>query len=195
MCGSLPRTVQPQKRSWIYGGLAHQPNVVLARPKGSVRQRLPPGSSLLVAGDEHAWGLAPFLRQLGTGGRVDVFMDIDKDGATVADWAKRPRLGALVVDKKPDIVLLSLPYPLKGAALEPNLRELREQVVKHGATLVWVRPPHRDDATKPLRLALDRAKIPSFHSESLVIHRGPDLKQPTARGYAGWAGALWRWIG
>ena len=33
-----------------------------------------------------------------------------------------------------------------------------------------------------------------FHSEKLEIPRGPDGIHSTPRGYAGWAGAIWRWL-
>ncbi len=33
-----------------------------------------------------------------------------------------------------------------------------------------------------------------FHSEKLEMPRGPDNLHPTARGYAGWAGAIWHWL-
>ena len=89
------------------------------------------------------------------------------------------------------MVLLSLP-PL-GDAGTP-IGEIAKQARKHGATFVWLRSPERDEHGRPFRLQLDAAKVPSFHSEALDIHRGDD-GQPSARGYARWAGALWRWIG
>jgi lysophospholipase L1-like esterase len=42
-----------------------------------------------------------------------------------------------------------------------------------------------------------KAEIPSrdyFPSDQLAIPRGPDGIHPTARGYAGWAGAIWQWL-
>src|SRR3972149_8475876 len=73
---SLPPTVQAQKRSWIYSGIAHPPSVVLAQAKK--RRRLPAGSRLLLAGDGYAWGLAPFLGLLARDAHVIYSTDLNQ---------------------------------------------------------------------------------------------------------------------
>ena len=187
--------MQPQKRSWLYGGLAHPPGIVLVRPaKVPLRKRLPPRSTLLVAGDRHAWGLSPFLRELCRG--TEVTFRTALRTATIEDCARLHCLKSDVERLRPNMVVVSLPPKgdVSDALLEP-LETLARDVRRFGATFVWLRPPERNDDSRPFRLLLDQAKIPSFHSEALEIPRGPDGKEPTARGYAGWAGALWRWIG
>ena len=138
-----------------------------------------------MAGDDHAWGLAPFLKRLGDDSKVTTVVDVQPQGAELRAWTKSGRLGAVATRTQPTIILLSLPF---AASCEADLAELRRQ--SGAATLVWVRPPGSEPG---LRRALDRAKVPSFHSEALPIPTAGSAV--TARGYAGWAGALWRWIG
>jgi hypothetical protein len=64
-----------------------------------------------------------------------------------------------------------------------------------GGAVAWLRPPAAGEfGVKALRSVLDKAKMPSFHSEALGLALGPDGETPTVAGYAGWAGALWRWL-
>ncbi len=179
--------MQPQKRSWIYGGIAHPPSVVVVRQ--APRRRLPPSSKLLLAGSDHAWGLAPFIGRLCRDAFVTMVPELDRDLNSIKSWATSRRIGKLVKKERPDMVLISLAPEAKSAG---SIVELAKQARQRGATLVWVRPLLKNAL---LRQQLAAAKIPSFHSEALDIHRGPDGQQPTARGYAGWAGELWRWIG
>jgi len=183
---SLPSTVEPQKRSWIYGGIAHPPNVVLARRDVVNRRRLPPGSSLLLAGDEHAWGLAPFMKLLCRDGQVE-FSSLCAPG-TLLEWPYRKALVPALDGVS--MVVVSLAF---GADDDDKLAEFAKDARSRGATLVWLRPLRRE-AAQTVRPLLNAAKVPSFHSEALDLARGPD-GVPTARGYAGLAGALWRWIG
>jgi hypothetical protein len=145
----------------------------------------------MLAGDDHAWALAPFVRRLCLDSSVEPFVVLQRDGATITSWATSGKLGAAVDNARPDLVLLSLP---SAAAVEAHVSMLAAQARRHGGTFVWIRSPDRGKLARPFRLQLDAAKVPSFHSEALDIHRGAD-GQPSARGYAGWAGALWRWIG
>ncbi len=141
-----------------------------------------------MAGDEHAWGLAPFLKRIADDAKVKTLVDVQPEGAELRAWTKSGRLGGIVGRTHPTITLLSLPV---GSSAEADLAELRNQA--ESATLVWIRPPERQASTPRLRRVLDAAKIPSFHSEALSIPLAGAAV--TARGYAGWAAALWRWIG
>jgi len=185
--------VQTQKRSWIYSGLAHPRGVVLARSERP-RRRLRSGSSLLLCGDEHAWGLRPFLGHLCRDGGVSFSARAHR--CTLEDWADSAGLRAAVAEFEPTVVVMSL--GLCGAPSEKTaatVRDIAAAARSSRGTLVWLRPPERSAAGAGLRQQLDHAKVPSFHSDALELPRGPDGKLPTARGYAGWAGALWRWIG
>lgn len=185
--------MQTQKRSWIYGGLAHPRGVVLARPVVRAR-RLAPGSRLLLGGDEHAWGLGPFLAGLCRDGEVTFRCRAHR--CTLEDWADTEGLRKAVAELEPTVVVVSLgPTEPPSAATAATVGDVAAAARSCGGTLVWLRPPERNQLSRPFRQQLAQAKVPSFHSEALVLPCGPDERTPTARGYAGWAGALWRWIG
>ena len=59
---------------------------------------------------------------------------------------------------------------------------------------VWVMPPKDRGSAAELRAALGRFGAECFPSDELVLPRGQDGVLPTAIGYAGWAGAIWRWL-
>jgi hypothetical protein len=155
-----------------------------------VRKRLPPKSTLLLVGDSHAWGLAPFVGQLCS----DTGVRFEKDlfPAPVEQWVETGRLRNKVAKLKPHMVMVSMLSSSPPKQLLPVVERLAADARATGATFVWIRPPQREFAGA-LRPVLDQAKIPSFHSEALELPL--DGGQPTVRGYAGWAGALWRWIG
>lgn len=182
--------MQAQKRSWLYSGIAH-PRVVQAQAKK--KRRLPPGSRILLAGDEHAWALEPFLRLLARD--ADVSLDKCVHQYSIEAWAEKKLLAKAMGTVPPNLVLVSLyaevTIPSALAAIQQLVRDGRPV----GVTLVWLRPPELyDGGVLRLRAVLDGLKVPSFHSEFLDLHRGQD-GSPSARGYAGWAGALWQWIG
>lgn len=92
------------------------------------------------------------------------------------------------------MVLVSLGPCSTASRLLPVLHATLAEARHVGSTLVWIRPPDANAGTKALRIVLRAARIPSFHSEAIHVHMSANGK-PSARGYAGWAGALWRWIG
>ena len=173
------------KRDWIYAGLAHPPGVLAHRRSAT---RLAAGSKLALIGDEHAAGMAPFLRQLaidsGVGFRVEA-----ETGACLERWQDR---FAALLESKPTMVLVSLGSCSPMADVLPLLRRMLAAAQRAGTRLVWVRPPE-EKAAKSFRVLLRAARIPSFHSEAIALPC-PIAGKPSARGYAGWAGALWRWL-
>ena len=185
--------MQTQKRSWIYGGLAHPAGLVLAAPT-VVSRRLGPGARLLLCGDEHAWGMSPFLGHLCRDGEVEFRCRAHR--STIEDWADTAGLRQAVDDFEPTVVAVSLgPTALPDLVSAATVRSIAQAARSRRSALVWVRPPDRSAVSRPFMLQLNECKVPSFHSEALNLPRGPDAAKPTARGYAGWAGALWRWIG
>lgn len=182
--------MQASKRSWIYGGLAHPAKAMAAQR--APKRRLLPGSTLILTGDRHAWGLAPFIKQLCADLGIRFYGEFEPKAPTCLErWSVN--LAPLVRTVQPDLVLVSL-LPCHDAPdrLQQALVAVAVDARSHGATLVWLRPPGPE--AMAFRVELDRARIPSFHSEALQIPRTA-AGDPTTRGYAGWAGALWRWIG
>jgi hypothetical protein len=72
--------------------------------------------------------------------------------------------------------------------------QLSAEVRRSNGTLVWIRPPAPASVAQLVRAAVEAVRVPSFHSEHLAIPFGPDHETPSASGYAGWAGAIWRWL-
>lgn len=144
----------------------------------------------MVAGDQHVEGLAAALR--GLAGKVGVTLGVLKvDALRAESEAERAVLG-LVEEVRPKVVLVS------GAGERDRLYELAMKLLVGarvaGSRLVWLRPAHDRELAGEIRRQLDRVGVPSFHSEVLDLQFGPDGRTPTAAGYAGWAGALWRWL-
>lgn len=176
-----------RKRTWIWGGLALPPGAGLVRP-GRVRAAVA-APRLLLVGDGHARGLMVPFRQLaedaGHGFRADA-----RPGTTVVDWASQPWLRAQLTAYEPSLVLVSLaggrvPAPIEARAMTDWIYHL----LASRARPVWIAPPAPNQAAlrSELRDELRRAGIATFPSEKLAL-------QPTALGYAGWAGAIWRWL-
>jgi lysophospholipase L1-like esterase len=189
-------------RRWIYLGLG------LAAGYGLVRliwaPRLRPGETrLLLIGDSLAVGLAPYLRDLSGRERI-AFASLAKVGTRIDQWAASSDLQNLLASFRPNMILVSLGTNdeyLQGAdAVERQRAALRRLVVllmkASPQFIIWIGPPTLPKATNGI-VPMLKAEIPSrdyFPSEQLVIPRGPDGIHPTARGYAGWAGAIWHWL-
>jgi hypothetical protein len=189
-------------RRWIYVGLG------LAAGYGLVRliwaPRLKPGETrLLLVGDSLAVGLAPYFRDMAGRERV-VFASLAKVGTRIDQWAVSSDLRELLTSFRPTVVLVSLGTNdeyLQGAdAVERQrtaLAKLINLIMTAGPQhIIWIGPPSLPKASNGI-VPMLKATIPSrdyFPSEALTISRGPDGIHPTARGYAGWAGAIWQWL-
>ncbi len=193
-------SVQAQKRTWIYAGMAHPVGVALARPTRP--HRLPRGSRLLLAGDLFARGLAPPIRRLCADRKVRFKLveaspkkvDAPFLGGELARQAER--IVAEVKGFSPTVTLVSLPWPelMTSDKLDFVAAKLGREVRSTGSSVAWIRPPTGLTGGTVLKSVLDRSRVPSFHSEALQLPLGPDQRTPTVVGYAGWAGAIWRWL-
>jgi hypothetical protein len=182
--------MDPGKRAWIWSGLSMARGVGLvslsvAKPEGPrPRPKLAPGVRVVLGGGPLAQGLSPPLRQLAGESSVVLRTRAD-DRARASDWsACETDLAAL----NPDLVLVALELADLTTAAAPALASLVKALRRKSVPVVWVAPPSEADP-KPRRAA--RPDI--FPSEALEIPRGPDAA-PTAIGFAGWAGAIWRWL-
>lgn len=153
----------------------------------------------MLTGDRHAAGLSAVLRQLCDDRSVELRvkpLQVDETTESAANDSLAKALKGVVADAVgfgADVTLVSLGWPaaMSSDALQVRVAHLVE-LRRMGRSVAWIRPPH--DGGSVLRLTLDRARVPSFHSEALDLPMGPDDKTPTAAGYAGWAGAIWRWL-
>jgi lysophospholipase L1-like esterase len=189
-------------RRLLYAGLLVAAGVGLVRAfRGP---RIERGKTrLLMIGDSLAEGLGPPLQSLARESNVE-FARLSRGGTRIDQWAGSRVLAEKIETFKPTMILVSLgtndEYMSGGSVPErqaPYLERLLTRLQSQNAEVVWIGPPRLPRATQGV-VALIRKTIPSSHyfaSDRLTIPRGPDGLHPTVRGYAGWAGAIWRWLG
>jgi hypothetical protein len=176
------------KRDWIYSGLAHPSNVILAnRPRGS---RLPAGTRILLAGDESAAGLGPFLGKLAVDSKVNLRFEWER-AALAEHWLSVATAERLKKTNSSVVVASFTTKETDPASLSRRLREFKQSL--NPSMLVWILPLVRNASSEALSMALPVADISAFHSDLLEVHRSP-TGAPSARGYAGWAGSVWNWL-
>lgn len=169
---------------WVYSGLSVPERVVVARPSEKVR--LEPGSVVSLVGDEHALGVAQFLGKIAVTRKVGLRFEWQR-GQTFEHWFTPDKLERALA-RKPSLLLLLFDTKLKSPeTLSDKAMELKRLC---GMTPVrWILP-FGSDASSPLRLALASVGFGTLRSDDVPIHRS-QTGAPSARGYAGWAGAIW----
>jgi len=189
-------------KRWLYAGL-----LITAAGVGLVRAfrgpKIKPGERLLLVGDSLAVGLSPPMKALAAEGKVAMESQAIS-GTRIDQWARSKKLEEKLVTFRPNVVLVSLgtndaygsgPDIVRqtAAALETLMAKIRAA----GAEVAWIGPPALPKAPTPAVLAMLKQSIDRSHyfpSDTLGIPRAPDGIHPTVRGYAGWAGEIWRWI-
>ena len=192
------------RKTWIYAGLG------IAAGMGAVGlvkllsgPRVVKGKSrVFLLGDSLAVGLRPHLQVLASEARV-AFDALAKEGTRIDQWAQSTALNESLQQFQPTLILVSLgtndEYLASSAAgrQKPYLETLLRKLNSTGADVAWIGPPKLPKANSNGVVPLIRSTVKESHyfpSDTLTIPRGPDSLHPTARGYASWAGALWRWL-
>lgn len=185
------------KRVWIWGGLALAAGVGFVMAKAHEETFGPGTQRVLLIGDELALGLSTPLRTLVEAAGMSFFVD-GRDRTTISDWATGAWLSDDLELYRPTVVVVSLGMAdmllADPAAEAPSVVELLHLAASKGAAVLWVLPPSLPFDAPAVRKMVASATLP-FPSEALTIPRGPDQVHPTGKGYAGWAGAIWRWLG
>jgi hypothetical protein len=176
------------KRDWAYAGLSHPGGIAVARKQKG--DRLVPGSKMILVGDEHALGLGQFLGKLAIDRKVNLRFEWERS-QPFENWMTADRVEA-ILKHRPTVLLMAFGSKLKSPEeMQPKLDELAR--LAKPVPVLWVLPFEKSDAATALGLALAASKIAQFHSEDIDIHRS-QTGAPSARGYAGWAGAVWGWM-
>ncbi len=186
-------------RRWVYAGLVAVAGIGLVRVLRA--SRIKPGETrILLLGDSLAVGLATPLKALGLEQKIPV-LGIGKTSTRIDQWAQSGTLLDQLSAFKPTLILVSLGTNdeyLTGDAAARQKPYLDQLVKRFGEIdYAWIGPPTLPKPTTNGITALLQSRIPSSHyfpSHTLQIPRGPDNLHPTAKGYAGWAGALWQWL-
>jgi len=189
------------KRSWIYAGIAVAAGVglVSSMSKSGLgsdercrRLRCMKGGGIVLLSDAIGGGLAVPIAKLAAGSKMRLVAHHLRAGSTTRLLADPVR--EFVATRKPDLVLVAVGGDELRAAGKLDaaaLRRLATAIEDAGAPVVWIGPPMASQAAAGALLAPGREV---FSSSALKIDRGPDGTTPTAAGYAGWAGAIWRWL-
>ena len=200
-----------RKRAWLWAGLGlgfaavggvvvyaassspgEAPTGAGPAPLPPARKRIAEGDRLLLVGDSLAVGLTLPLKQLATSSGVK-FAAMAKESTTIAHWstADFPESDVvLVVLGTNDMKLLD---PLSE---RPKLDALLAKLSKLSKRVVWVLPPPMPFPDKGVLAMIDEAARAAKIAlvPPLDIPRAPDKIHSTARGYAAWAGFIWRLI-
>lgn len=185
-------------RQWVYAGLLAAVGYGLVRAMRGPHV-IPGQTRVLVIGDSLAVGLAPQIKALAAESQVS-FDALATVGTRIDQWAQSGSLVDKLAAFKPTLVLVSLGTNdeyMTGDAVgrqQPYLTQLLARL--KDATVVWIGPPTLPKPSNGI-VGMLQARLPASHyfpSQTLTIPRGPDQIHPTAKGYAGWAGALWQWL-
>lgn len=190
------------KRAWIYAGIGLAAGVGLvvasSKSKSTKSRSLAHGERVLLVGDSLAHGLAVPMKQLAKENGIEFLADA-RLGTRIDQWAKQPWLSQVIALLRPTLILVSLgtnDMLLQEPSVEKlALAQLTDTLRRSGARIAWVAPPKMPFPDRGVRSMIDKTGLSVFSSDALVIPRGPDGIHPTAGGYAGWAGALWAWLG
>jgi len=205
--------MKPSSKQWIYAGLALVAGIGVVKLIGGPRIRR--GMRVLLVGDSLAVGMAPYFGALAKEAGVE-FKSLATSGTTIEQWSKSAELANLLNAFQPQMVLVSLgtnDSVSKAAGVVERTRVALDRLLTlltgwkraDGATgpenVVWIGPPKLPVNLNPeiAKMLQDAAGLVAprfsyYHSERLDLPRGPDGLHPTARGYAGWAGAIWHWL-
>ena len=189
-------------RRWLLGGLLAAGGIGLVATTAFGHPRLNADTRLLLIGDSFAAGLGPHLQSLSREEGVD-YLGRGVVGSSIVQWSPSgPHNGWLKNTLKtyaPTIVLISLGTNDEYGGCTDGRRKWIEslvvQIEEAGAHAVWIGMPKLPrDETCGIRTTAKDAAPAYFDTETLDIPRGPDRLHPTAAGYAGWSGAIWRWL-
>lgn len=187
-------------RLLVYAGLAVGAGAAaIALVSGPPKIR--PGMRVFLLGDSLAVGLGRPMSLLARDGKVG-FDSMAKEGTRIDQWAKNEALFQKLTAFRPDLILVSLGTNDEYLQLDAGARQaapLSELLtrLRAKAPVVWIGPPTLPKQGTNGATALIRRNVPSSHyfpSQNLTIPRSPDKLHPTAGGYAGWAGAIWKWL-
>lgn len=178
-----------QKRDWVYAGLAHPANVILVRPRRA--PRLKPGDKVVLLGDEQAAAIGSFMGKLALEAKVNLRFEWERQARV--ETLATPRAAERLLKAQPTLVLCMLSSQSREPKqLAARIGEFKQALGK--VPLFWVLPLGSETAEfQPLASALKAAQVPAFSSSRLDVHRS-QTGAPSARGYAGWSGAIWGWI-
>lgn len=140
------------------------------------------------------------MKELAEETGVDAYEGKGIVGSRIDQWARDPWLDEELVAFAPTLILVSLgtnDEALGDGAADRQaeaLETLLGKLLHTGAEVVWIGPPALPFPRHGVSDMIREEAPFYFASETLDIPRSPDGLHPNAVGYAGWAGAIWRWL-
>ena len=184
------KIVERTKKAWLYGGLALAEGVgLVSTPEASEHPPFQLGGSVVLFGDELALGLGTPFRELCEMDWLGLEVS-GRRGSKPSEWLDRGWAKKLGGRPAPTLFLGAFQWP--SSAPDAAMRAI-EHVVEASGPVLWLAPPWAAEASRAMELR-QRPPHGVFCADALDIPLGPDGRQPTAMGYAGWAGALWKWL-
>lgn len=153
----------------------------------------------MLFGDSHAQGLNTQMSRFAAEQGVP-YVGNGKVGSRMPEWSVDPWLDATIASFRPTLIMVSLGTndaaigPGAAARQHQGFEQLLTKLKASGADIVWIGPPTLPFPDQGVPDMI-RAEVPYwFPSAEYEIPRGPDNLHATARGYAGWAAAIWNWL-
>lgn len=179
-------TDRSRTEDWVFSGLSIPSKVVVA--KRSSPERLPPGGYVHLAGNEHALGVAQFLGQLALSRKALLRYEWQR-GQLFEHWFRADRIEKLAANRCRLLLLLMNSKVLRADHLVAKVREMLDRA--GDMKIQWILPFEEEaEDARLLRLVLPSLNVEALASHLVPVHRA-ETGAPSARGYAGWAGAVW----
>jgi hypothetical protein len=177
---------------------AHEPAPLVPVSKPPRVPLLAAGKRAMLFGDALVGGLVTPLGHLVREAEATLFAQ-GRHGSQPEQWLLRGWFED-VLAQKADVLLAAFAWPAELSTTA--MHRLEEIATDRMTRIVWVAPPGATPqrivsvARELNELRQGRPYWPHrmFRSDGLTIPVGPDGRTPTARGYAGWAGALWAYL-
>jgi hypothetical protein len=177
---------------------AHEPAPLVPVAPPTRRPLLATGQRAMLFGDAFVGGLATPLGHLLKEVEADLRAH-GRHGSQPEQWLLRGWYES-ILEHKPHVLLGAFAWSAELSAAA--MHRLEEIATERAVRVVWVAPPGTT-AARVVAVARELTDLRQghlcwphriFRSDGLTIPLGPDGRTPTARGYAGWAGALWTYL-
>ena len=192
----------PVDRAWLLGGVLFAGSVGVVRSL-TFRPKLTSHASLLLIGDAFAGGMGPHFQAITRDAGIP-YLGAGIPQATIQQWVDSQWLLEKLEERRPTHVLVSLGASDAYSDIEPeeaaeDAKALVAIIRDFDASPIWIGTPplppvFKDETLDTETTAAIRAAVPHYFDSDFEIPRGPDGLHPTAAGYAGWTGLVWRWL-
>ena len=208
-------------KAWLLAGLVLVAGIGLVKATaGASVPKIGQGARILVMGDSLGVGLTTPLKGLAQNSKGVEFSSCAVGGTATFQYVNpsygtqyASKLRAALESFRPTLVLVSLGTndaygKVPAEVIAKSAADLIALLKAAGAQVVWIGPPRltpvykyeggantlRPEIIDLVRDVVTRAGVPWFDSTALEIPQFDGI-HATVKGYSGWAGAIWQWLG